>query len=171
MHIERLIAPAINNSLHVGADRACARSAIHSKHFKISIRAEFGEHEQFHQKSFRKAIDNLGIRFTLALEMLAVRHNKMRSDEIVRQLTRHICSHASKTNCWFVGIRLRPRIHPWDEMELPYPTCALVDFHAASPREAKIAIRELLGLGIAREHEGETSPHADHVFAYALQRN
>lgn len=150
--------------------RSAIHSIIHSKHLKISIRAESGDHSEFHQKLFQKSIDNLGDRTSVALEMLSV-CKMFKSDEIVQWLTRHIRSNTPKADCWFVGIRLRPRIHPWDDMELPHPTCAWMDFHAVSPRDARVAVRQLLELGIAQEHQGETSPHADHVFAYALQRN
>ncbi len=148
------------------ADRACARSTIHSKHFKVSIHAEVGERNLPHHKFFQKAIDNCEISNNSVLEMIAV---TICSDKKFRRLTWNIRSHASKATSRFVGLRLRPRIHPWYERELPHQNCALVDFYVASPHDTKIAVRQLLGLGIAQEREGEKSPNADHFFACALQ--
>ena len=152
------------------ADQAFTRPATYSEHFNVSIRAVFGECNPFEHKSSKTTIDiviNSG--FRIAIDMLAI--VKMRTDEIIQQLARHIHANAERTTHWSAGIRARPRLHPYDEAELPMPTSCWIDPLADSPEDAPVAVRCLLELVAERLHEGNSSPNGHHVFVYALNPN
>jgi len=155
------------------ADRAFTRSAVHTQHLNISIRTVSGERRPFHHNLFKNAIDMLlKIRLRSAIDMLGI--VSMQTHEIVQQIVQQIVQHirsAPRLRHWCVGARLRPRMHPWDEAELPLPTFHWIDLQADSPREAHAVIQRLLELAIANPHHEQASPKADHVFAYALNQN
>lgn len=149
------------------ADRAFTRSAIHGKHFNISIRAVFGERNPCDQKFEKKAIDNArGLYFYNVIEMLAIA--QMQSDEIIRAVAEHIHRQGSLSTEWFSGIRRKTRVHPWDEAELPFPTSRWIVLQADSPIEARNAVERLADLGLTRIHGSEATADAAQVFAYAL---
>ena len=158
------------STFNAKAYRAFARSAIHSEHLNISIRAVFGERDPSHHKLGKMRLTTWTVwQLYIAIDMLAI--ETMQTDEMVQLVTRHIRSNAPSATRWFVGIRVKPRLHPWDQGEFSFPTSHWLDLWADSPIEARAAVQRLLRLGLAKPHEGESSPNADHVFAYALNQN
>lgn len=154
------------------AGRAFTRPAIlRTEHLNISIRTVSGERDSSDHKFSKRAIDkSIYLRLSNAIEMLGVNKN-MAVDEIIQQVVRHIHSNAPRATNWFVGVRSRPRLHPYDEAELLMPTSCWIDLRADSPEEVRVAVRRLPELAVARRHEGNSSPNEQHVFAYALNRN
>jgi hypothetical protein len=96
----------------------------------------------------------------------------MCKDEIIKKLKVHIRNNSPSGGVtWFSGLRKIPRIHQWDEQELPFATYCWIGFEADSPIEADLVLEEVIYLGLARRHQEVSSTNAAHVFAYASNRN
>lgn len=67
---------------------------------------------------------------------------------------------------WFVGARLRCRIHPYDGEELAFPTCGWVYAETDMPAEATEVVRQLIVQGIAQPHRPNETGKI--VFAYLV---
>jgi hypothetical protein len=91
----------------------------------------------------------------------------MCKDEILEKMKLHIWDNSKSGVTWFSGLRKIPRIHQWDEQELPFATFCWIDLEADSPAEANLVLEEIINLGLARRHQEVVSTNAAHVFAYA----
>ena len=69
---------------------------------------------------------------------------------------------------WFAGVYIAPRIHPWDEKELPFPTKAWIDIPIATSEEAQMIAQELFQLGYDESPINMNKSSATHIFAYAM---
>ncbi len=152
------------------ADRASARSAVsqHSWPVNISIRATIGDCSVLKQGSSDSAIDNSVNRDILyAIDWPAI--ISMSEIEIVAQIESHRKKCAGDLE-WFAGVRVAPRIHPWDEQELPFSTSAWIDLLSDTPEEAQRVARSLFALGWGRSPAHAYLSSGKHVFAYAVKK-
>ncbi len=163
-----LIKPHLLNEM---ADQAFAQSAAgsYSQHFNISIRAICGERNKSKQISLKIAIDKSCVSvFVYAIDMLTV--VCMKCDAIIERINLHICSRSLLATQWFAGVRVRPRLHPWDEQELPFQTKAWLDVSADSGEQAQGVARILFAMGCEESPLHSISPTAKHVFVYSLSK-
>jgi hypothetical protein len=90
---------------------------------------------------------------------------KMSIDQILATVAEHQ-AHSGPVSGWFVGVRFKSRLHPWDEQELPFPTRAWINLRADTGDEAQRAVERLLAIGYAKSSLHTDSPSARCVFAY-----
>jgi hypothetical protein len=141
------------------ADRAFARSAIHNTETKVSIRAEYtGERRKCNIDRSLGSIDKFAFGFRVI--------RSMDRELILSAIVKHrIC--CPSVFQWLVGVRFAPRLHPWDEQELPFPTRAWLNL-SANTEEAQTIAEQLFSSGFAKSPIHTNEPTAKCVFVYAL---
>lgn len=90
----------------------------------------------------------------------------MNVSSLVKSLKKQISQHCSAGQ-WFVGIRLRRRIHPYDGEELAFPTCGWIYAETDLPAEADEVVRHLVLQGVAQPHRPNEAGKI--VFAYLVR--
>ena len=152
------------------ADRALARSArlLHSWPFNISIRAKFGETVVVKQNMLIFTIDKWWLAiYYCVIEWPAVYCILMSEMEKINAVEIHRKSCPGSLE-WFAGVRIAPRLHPWDGQEPPYSTKAWMDIRADTAQEAHKIAKKLFELGYGKSPIHTNSPSGEHVFAYAI---
>ena len=71
-----------------------------------------------------------------------------------------------KPSDWFVGVRLRERLHPYDEQHLQFPTQGWIWLEADNPLDAQFVMRYFVReVGTNRSLQQGSTDHRQ-VFAY-----
>lgn len=137
------------------ASRTFARLApFHDRQVNVSIRTHAGD-MGFHYESEKKSIDIFHITVNMcAIDLPVI--DEMNNEEILEAAKKHIAQTNRPWLMWRAGLRLKPRIHPWDEQELAQPTSVL---------------RELTTSRMVQPLPASESAAARHVFLFALERN
>jgi len=143
------------------ADRAFTRSALHNRQLNVSIRAEFGERAKHTvDRSLRATIFD-----AIDLPVIEMSHS-----EILAAMIRHRQTAQGCVSEWFAGVRFAPRLHPWDQQELSFPTKAWLDFSADTGEQAQGVAHSLFAMGYEKSPLHTESTTAKHVFVYSLNK-
>ena len=143
------------------ADRAFTRSALHNRQLNVSIRAEFGELAKY-------TVDrSLPETIFYAIDLPVI---KMFKSEMLAAMIRHKAKCSGCVSEWFAGVRFAPRLHPWDEQVLSFPTKAWLDFSADTGEQAQGVALSLFSMGYEKSPLHTESPTAKHVFVYSLNK-
>ena len=150
------------------ADQTLIRSArsLHSKTLKISIRAR-GDTQGKHKKAVLAIDKFIEQDYSCVLERYAIVCCFMNEFETLVAVEEHR-NRCTGSLQWFAGVHFAPRIHPWDEQELSFPTMAWIEVEADSPVEAQRAAEALFARGFGVSPVHTNAPSASHVFAYVL---
>jgi hypothetical protein len=143
------------------ADRAFTRPAFHNRQLNVSIRADFGERA-------KSTVDRMLQSNTYYAIELPVIH--MTESEILAAMIRHKEKCSGYVSEWFAGVRFAPRLHPWDEQELSFPTKAWLDLSADTGDQAQRVAYSLFSMGCEKSPLHTESPTAKHVFVYSLNK-
>ncbi len=132
----------------------------------ISIRTVSGESVMIKQKSkICHLTESIAQRILCVIKLIVTMF--MCRNAIIEKMKVHIRSYSRQGATWYSGLRKNPRIHQWDEQELPFATYCWIDLEADSPAEANLVLEQIVNLGLARRHQDVVSTNAAHVFAYA----
>jgi hypothetical protein len=71
-----------------------------------------------------------------------------------------------KPSDWFVGVRLRERLHPYDEQHFEFPTQGWIWLEANSPLDAQFVVRYFVREVGANGSPQQVSTVHKQVFAY-----
>ena len=85
---------------------------------------------------------------------------------MAKNLEKQISKHCS-VGQWFVGVRLRRRIHLYEGEELAFPTCCWIYAETDLPVEADEVVRHLVLQGVAQPHKPNEAGRI--VFAYFVR--
>src|SRR5437016_4534983 len=87
----------------------------------------------------------------------------------IRTVRHHIAHSNDLRLAWFAGLRPKPRIHPWNEQELCFPTSRWLDIQADTPVQAATALRELVESKLVHPIAGGPPAGAEpcHLFLFA----
>lgn len=152
------------------ADRVFARSALftHRWTVNISIRAIVGECTVDNHRGIFFTIDkSRAAHNVFVIECPSIDIETMNEADKISAIETHR-SRCSGSLRWFAGVRIAPRIHPWDEQELPFSTMAWIGIAADTHDEAQRIAQRLFDLGCGRSPIHTASGLGKHVFAYAL---
>ena len=95
---------------------------------------------------------------------------EMIKSEILTAMIRHKEKCSDCISEWFAGVRFAPRLHPWDEEELSFPTKAWLGFLADTGEQAQGVAHSLFEMGYEKSPLHTESPTAKHVFVYSLNQ-
>lgn len=95
------------------------------------------------------------------------RFQNMDIRQTVKQIMGHL-NHETRAGTWFVGTRVRARIHQYDEEHLPFPTCSWISHEMENPADAAEVVRELVSHSAALRHVS-TQSNGGNVFAYFVR--
>jgi len=143
------------------ADRAFTRPALHNRQLNVSIRADFGVRVKYTVDRSAQAAN------IFAIELPVMEMNK---SEILAAMVRHKVKCSGCASEWFAGVRFAPRLHPWDEQELFFPTKAWIDFAANTGEQAQRVAHSLFAMGYEKSPLHTESQTAKHVFVYSLNK-
>ena len=102
----------------------------------------------------------------LVIEWPAIASKSMSEMEKIAAIETHLDKYPGSLNR-FAGVRVAPRIHSWNEQEVPFSTKAWIDISCDTPEEAQRIAQRLFALGCGKSLIQTNSSIGKHVFGYA----